>query len=437
MSYKLLCLSLLASLLLPSWVQAEKGKASRVALPGIRCHQGVDAGVGQVLGDLVLEALLNRHSIRAMGPTDVIQLLKAEEQRKLLGCDDENCLVEMAGVMGADWLIGGSVGKLDDVYVLSLMLIDSKEGRVTSRSSKTIEKLKEAPALVGPMVDKLLGSKARPQPPVAALDRPDDEALTQKPWSLTEHKRKFVAYRDSLVSGPFDGKALAEARRAMLEDLVVEVMPQDFKSKRIIMFSYSGALEAELSRQKLSSTTDEAVLDARRRLNEWWVFKKQMEKVEYAYERGLKMEEKGSGNRLSKLPFPVEPAVLSVPVETKIVKDYMKAWPEGQKVLVEALGALQKKDYKAFEALWTTEAKGRKNFIKSEYGELLRRLGQGFSYRTCRQSMLSSGEIDRKAGNLKRLGKLYGCIIKMKKNSASSFSPRLQLEGGVWRIYDW
>ena len=437
MRHKLICLGLLASLFLPALVRAEKAKETKVVLPGLRCYQGVDKGVGQVLGDLVLEALLNRHSIRAMGPTDVAQMLKAEEQRKLLGCDDESCLVELAGAMGANWLIGGSVGKLDDVYVLSLMLIDSKEGKVTSRVSKTLEKIKDAPVLLGPMLEKLLGSKARPQRPVVALDRPDDAALRQKPWSLTEHKRKFVAYRDSLLRGPFDGKSLAKARRAMLEDLVVEPMPQDFKSKRIIMFSFSGALDGELSRQKLGSTTDEAVLDARRRRNEWWIFKEQMAKVEYAYERGLKMEEKGSGNRLSKLPFAVASAVLVRPVDTKVVKDYLKAWPEGRRVLVEALKALRKKDYKAFEALWTTEAKGRKNFVKREYAELLRRLGQGFTYKTCRQSMLTSSEIDRGTDYLNRLGRLHVCVIKTKDKYASSSSARLQLEGRVWRIYDW
>ncbi len=412
-------------------------KVPKVVLSGIRCYHGVDKGTGQVLGDLVLEALLNRHGIRALGPNDITQMLKAEDRRRLISCDDESCLVELAGAMGTDWLIGGSVGKLDDIFVFNLMLIDSKKAKVTSRVSQTITKLKLAPALVGPMIDKLLGSKAKYNKTLPALERKNDSISKHEPWSLPEYKRHFMDYRDSLEKGPFDGKTLAQARKALFEDLVSTPMPQDFKYKRIVLFSYSGALESELHRQWRMSVTDKAVLDARRRLNEWYLFKRQMDKLEYAYKRGLKMEENGSGSRLSSLPFEVKPSVLAEPPQTATVKQYLVKWNEGQAVLKLALKEAKKKNFKAFRALWSEDAKGKKHTIRSRYDEIQKRFGQGFDYRTCRKSMLSSGEVERNSISLHRDGILSVCVIKIHDQYASSKNVSLKFEGRTWRIDSW
>ena len=71
----------------------------KVVVPGIYAYPGIPEGTSQVLTDLLLEALLSRHGIRALGPSDVRAVLTAEQQKSLLACSDESCMAELAGAL--------------------------------------------------------------------------------------------------------------------------------------------------------------------------------------------------------------------------------------------------------------------------------------------------------------------------------------------------
>ena len=56
----------------------------KVVVPGLHAYKGITEGVPEVLADLLLEALLSRHGIRALGPSDIRTVLSAEQQKKLM-----------------------------------------------------------------------------------------------------------------------------------------------------------------------------------------------------------------------------------------------------------------------------------------------------------------------------------------------------------------
>jgi hypothetical protein len=65
--------------------QAPAGtKELKVVVPGIHAYAGVPEGASDVLTDLLLEALLTRHGIRALGPSDTRSMLTAEQQNQLV-----------------------------------------------------------------------------------------------------------------------------------------------------------------------------------------------------------------------------------------------------------------------------------------------------------------------------------------------------------------
>ena len=75
--------------------------------------------------------------VSTMGMDEIQAMLTMEEQKQLMGCDDQSCLAEIAGALGADKLVVGSVGRMGDSSVFNLKRIDMQssaaEGTVTRR----------------------------------------------------------------------------------------------------------------------------------------------------------------------------------------------------------------------------------------------------------------------------------------------------------------
>lgn len=46
-----------------------------------------------------------------------------------MGCGDSSCLAEIAGAMGAEFVVFGDVGKLGETFVINLNLFDNNAVR--------------------------------------------------------------------------------------------------------------------------------------------------------------------------------------------------------------------------------------------------------------------------------------------------------------------
>lgn len=406
----------------------------RVVVPGVHAYAGVAPGAGQVMTDLLLEALLTRHGLRALGPPDLRQMLKAEQQKLLLGCDDESCMAELAGALGADWLVGGSLGKLDDVYVLSLQLIDAHQAKVTARVSQTIGRLKDAPDKVGPMVDQLLGKQARRTAPAALAPAPPP--LERRPMTTGEYRKRTEDFARKLLAGPHS-PVFAKLRRELLEDLVVTDFPRDFDLKRTTVVSLPGnPLGMELQVQWYTAADEASALDARHRYAEYLELKDQLERLDYAWKRGFEMEKKGTGDRLRALPFEVEPATISRPGDGPDVQSYLKALPEAQQAVDAALEAIREDDRPAFVGLFAAKPH---RFTKPEaaFTYLRGRIATGNQLRPCLQALLVGSEIDHHARDFAKDGLLQTCFVVHKDLYASKTFVTLVREQGHFKIHKW
>jgi hypothetical protein len=77
--------------------------------------------------------------LRVVGQKDVSQMLSVEQQKQLAGCTETSCLVEIAGAMGAQYLLDGTVGIVGQSNVLSLTLIDSSRGAVLGKKTAVVK----------------------------------------------------------------------------------------------------------------------------------------------------------------------------------------------------------------------------------------------------------------------------------------------------------
>ena len=404
----------------------------KVVVPGVHAHPGVGQGTAGVLTDLLLEALLTRHGIRALGPPDLRAILSVEQQRLLLGCQDESCFAELAGALGADWLVAGSVGRLDDLHVLSLQLIDPKKAQVSSRASISLSTIKDAPKALGPLLDRLLGQQARARTPMVlkkAGPAPDKPAMGQRDYCRLSQKHFARLERQAW------SKELTEVRRQLLLDLVATAYLQQFQKKVGCYWQYASGLDNRLQTAFLCATNRSQAIDLARRRLDWFVYRNQLKLLEEAYPRGLEMEKMGTGQRLRSLPFQVVDTVLPAPEDTPEVRSFLEAWTEAQSVLSQVLAHAKADDRKGLGALFAKTSK--KSSIDRTHKALRTRFGQGFVFDACPLYLQNSGDIENGARLLADKGRLKTCARSKRNGVCSTVQPTLVKQDGQWKISSW
>jgi hypothetical protein len=148
------------------------------------------------LADLVSEAVVQEaHKLegrRVVGMAEIRELLGFERQRQLAGCTESECLAEIAGALGVDEVLSGSIGKLGDSWLLNLRLQNLHTGATVSQASARIvggrgEEFLDA---VGPLVEQLF-----PGVPVkAGISRGAAPTLRAKASSLRPGVSRKWAY---------------------------------------------------------------------------------------------------------------------------------------------------------------------------------------------------------------------------------------------------
>jgi hypothetical protein len=98
------------------------------------------ADVPQAKRDFFLEyfsqQLMQRGGLTVTTPAQIAAVLGVERQRQLLGCgDDGSCNAELAGALGADAIIIGSLAKIGDDTAVTLKAIDARSSKVITSVS--------------------------------------------------------------------------------------------------------------------------------------------------------------------------------------------------------------------------------------------------------------------------------------------------------------
>lgn len=106
-----------------------------VAAPGLRSY-----GVDPKLVDAWLDrgvTVLSSSGIKVTSHSDLEQALGFERQRQLMGCSDNanSCLAELAGALGVDALLVGSVVKGESGYTVTLRIIGTSSSQEFASAS--------------------------------------------------------------------------------------------------------------------------------------------------------------------------------------------------------------------------------------------------------------------------------------------------------------
>jgi outer membrane receptor protein involved in Fe transport len=97
---------------------------------------GISQQKADALADLLAEEISRMGDVRVIGKHDIVSILKLEKQKRLAGCDDSECISDVAGALGVRWMVSGSVSRFGGTYLLNLKLFDIERSQVVSRASR-------------------------------------------------------------------------------------------------------------------------------------------------------------------------------------------------------------------------------------------------------------------------------------------------------------
>jgi hypothetical protein len=119
--------------------------------------EAVEAGVRETVASLVSIELSKQRGIDVIASSDVKKMAALEAEKQTIGCDDAGaCLAELAGAMGARFVVFGDTAKLGTLTVVNLSLFDSQQARAVGRVSIQVKGLEELPERIAPAVRELI-----------------------------------------------------------------------------------------------------------------------------------------------------------------------------------------------------------------------------------------------------------------------------------------
>ncbi len=161
---------------------------------------GVTPDQMDALSDLLSNQIRSLGNFKVIGKADIRSLLTMEEQRQRLStCDDQSCLAEIGGALGAGWVVMGNVSLFGKTYLLNLKLVDVRAATVAGGVSRSIkggedELLAALPSATKQLFDSVAAHfapapEASPSVPLAAVavDKTPPEAAPAdglRRWSV-------------------------------------------------------------------------------------------------------------------------------------------------------------------------------------------------------------------------------------------------------------
>ncbi len=105
----------------------------KLAAPGLQTV-GVDAKLGDVYAQRIA-VLAQQPGLEIITSSDIQQLIGMERQKALLGCDTAECGAELAGALGVDAILHGSLARSGSSITLTLRVIQTKDGKELTSAS--------------------------------------------------------------------------------------------------------------------------------------------------------------------------------------------------------------------------------------------------------------------------------------------------------------
>lgn len=155
--------------------------APRFVAPGLRVTN-LKASLAQDFTDHLAQQLAGR-GLSVITSSDVQAILGIERQKQLLGCSDDasTCMTELAGALGADGVVMGTVVRVGKKFQVNVRIIDARDARPLALYSEQCDREEDlfgvldlaAQALVNELQPYLAARAKQDKAAAAAVAKPD------------------------------------------------------------------------------------------------------------------------------------------------------------------------------------------------------------------------------------------------------------------------
>lgn len=179
-----------------------------------------DPETARLITDLVAVSLGRTRAFQVLTSEDVRSVVALEAEKHAMGCDDASCLAEIAGAMGADYVVHGSVGALGDLFVVNLNLFDSQQAKSVGRESAQVRDRAELPAAIDEMT-RVLVRELVPEGTFDAAEPAPAESVASAPEPAAADSGDSAAFLSPVFLGGAAGAVLCGAGAVTLGVIAV------------------------------------------------------------------------------------------------------------------------------------------------------------------------------------------------------------------------
>jgi TolB-like protein len=179
MSKKLTLLTMVVLISLGLEAQAQTQSKTAVAVMNLK-GTSISEQDAKFLTDRLTIELQRAGVFEVLERDKMDEILKEQGFQQTGACDETACLVEAGRLLPVQKMVGGSLGKIGDVFAAQLRLIDLKTGKVEKTSARDYKGQMEFLLTVGmkEVAEELSGKlKAQAQTPVQTQTTPQTEAM--------------------------------------------------------------------------------------------------------------------------------------------------------------------------------------------------------------------------------------------------------------------
>jgi TolB-like protein len=125
-------------IVLSSLTVSAAAEETSIAVMEFASKGGVSQEQMDALSDMLANEIRNRGEYRVIGKSDIRTALNLEEQKTMLGCNDNSCIAEIGGALGVRWVVVGNVSLFGETFLLNLKLMDVEAVKVAWGTSKKV-----------------------------------------------------------------------------------------------------------------------------------------------------------------------------------------------------------------------------------------------------------------------------------------------------------
>lgn len=120
------------------WLPVAAPKHTAAVLT-LEAKNGVSPDVAELLtSNLVSKLGDSGRFSRLVGFKEAEALLGYEQKKQMLQCDQQGCLAELAGALGVDFLVFGTIGRLGKTWLFNVSMLSTTKGEALTRFSRSV-----------------------------------------------------------------------------------------------------------------------------------------------------------------------------------------------------------------------------------------------------------------------------------------------------------